>query len=405
MKKQIFYLTFIILLFSLLHLPMCKAAGYWGNNSNVNVEHQKMLSTIEYTGEGQFKHHVETQLKIEKETLSDERVRYSISSSDFGFSGSGGQETSAAKDITFIVDKNTGRISNSSSNITMLEKVNNNCLNSLQQVTKENIGKTWKQSFDLSSFDYSLPKNLTFTMSAINVNTGIYGRMIAVRALSEPFTISILNSEGKVEKVQARVRSAYLFDVEIENVFLSMSVFDAAADINSKNEKLRYELATYKTDADGKSVDLKGLGIDFENFIRKVGLSSQDLKVEKETSLPGWAQSEGLRAVQISNICAAAACEGALNPVTTITMPAARTIALQSTNGIISASQISTISATLAQNVSALGGMKIAIAPAWAGYGLMTGSHVTAIAGATAGGVAIAEYNDDDTKSRSPVVP
>ena len=86
-------------------------------------------------------------------------------------------------------------------------------------------------------------------------------------------------------------------------------------------------------------------------------------------------------------------------------MPAARTIALQSTNRIVSTNQISTISAILAQNVPALGGMKIAVAPAWAGYSLITGSHVTAIAGATAGGIAISEYNNDDSKSRSPVVP
>ncbi len=405
MKNQKISFAVTLLLCTILFSSLCKA-GFWGENPNISVEHQKILSTIEYTGDGQFKHQVETLLKIEKEPLSDERVRYSISSQDFSFSRAGSENDPASNNITFIVDEKTGLLSNSSGSLSLMEKVNNYCASTLHTAVKENIGKTWKQKFDLSSFDYSLPKNLTFTMTAMNVNTHKYGRMTAVRALSEPFVVNVFSSEGKVKEIKTRIRAAYLFDAEINDIYLSMSVFDASADINSKNEKLRHEVATYKTDADGVAVDLGGLGKDFESFIRKVGLTSKDLKVEKETKLPQWAQSEGLRAAQLSNICAAAACEGALNPVTTLTMPEARTVALQSTNSIASTPQITAISGILSKDIPALEGMKIAVSPGWGGYGLSTAGNVAALGGATAGGVAIVENNSDGSSStRSPVTP
>jgi hypothetical protein len=380
--------------------------SYWGESANnISVEHQKMLSTIEYAGDGQFKHQVETLLTIEKESLPSERTRYSISSEDFSFSQPVNSREPVSNYITFVIDEKSGRMLNSEGNLTLMERANNLCVDSIQKVVKENIGKTWKQSFDLSSLDYSMPEKITFTMTAMSTNTEEYGRMIAVRALSEPFKVSVLDSEGKIKKLKSRIRAAYLFDSEINEIYLCMSVFDASTDINSKNEKLRYEVATYKTDSEGNAVDLKGLGKDFETFVRKVGLTNQDFEIEKETTLPQWARSEGLSAIQLSNICAAAACEGALNPVATITMPAARTVALQSANRIVSVQQGATISSVLAKNVPALGGMKIAVAPALAGSGLMTAGNVTALAGATAGGVAIVENNSNGGSTRSPVVP
>ena len=391
----------IILSFFVFCSPLC-LADYWGDNSKVEIEHQKMLSSIEYKGDGQFKHQVESLLTVEKERLSDEKTRYSIYSNDFDST----QNSEVQQPVTFIVDAKSGLISSDNNgNLSLLEKVNNNCLSSLQFKTKENIGRTWKQSFDLSVYDYSLPNNLTFTMTSIRVNTEQFGRMIAVRALSEPFVVSVINNDGKMKEAKSRIRAAYLFDNEIDDIYLSMSVFDTTANIKSKNEKLRYEMATYKTDAEGNAVDLKGLGKDFENFIRKVGLTNQDFKVEKEVSLPQWAKSEGLRAFQISNACAAVSCEGALNPVTIITFPEAKMAALQSNNTIVSSQYVSTISSMLVKDIPAFGGMKIAMAPALAG-GFLTTGNVTALAGATAGGVAISEYNsDDDSTTRSPVVP
>ena len=34
----------------------------------------------------------------------------------------------------------------------LLEKINNECVRSLEKVTKNNVGKTWKQAFKMSSF-------------------------------------------------------------------------------------------------------------------------------------------------------------------------------------------------------------------------------------------------------------
>ena len=102
------------------------------------------------------------------------------------------------------------------------------------------------------------------------------------------------------------------------------------------------------TNASGESVDLAGLGKKFEKFTQKVGLAGKSLKVVKESALPQWARYEGLGAAQVAGICAATACEGGLNPVVTVCIPTARTIALQSLGRLGTASQLGTISGLLA---------------------------------------------------------
>jgi len=408
MKKLIWFwlkqdFLMLLILSAILWTPLCKAGLY---DSTPDVEYYKMLSTVEYTGQGQFKHQVETMLTVEKDYLSENNVRYSISSKDFDLSKTNSDTEQGSNELSFIVNGKTKRLSAGGRNVALLEKVHNYCENSLQKITKQNVGKTWKQSFDLSSFDYSLPKNLTFTLTAIEENTDTFGKMIAVRALSEPFVVRVVKAQEGLKDVKSRIRTAYLFDSDIEEVYLSISVFEASGNIDSSNETLRHEVATYKTDSEGVAVDLKGLSKDFEQFIRKVGLTNKNVEVVKEVSLPRWAQAEGLRAAQVCNVCAATSCEGAINPVVTICLPVARTMALQSFRSIVSARQMGSIGTVLAKSVPAMSGMKIAMAPAWAGLGLGTASHVTALAGATAGGIVIAENNSNGgSSSRSPVVP
>lgn len=90
----------------------------------------------------------------------------------------------------------------------------------------------------------------------------------------------------------------------------------------------------------------------------------------------------------------------------TVCIRAARTVALQSFGSIASAGQIGNIGVIPAKNIPAMTGMKIAVAPAWAGLGLGTAAHVTGLAGATAGGIAIAENNSNNGHAvRSPVTP
>ena len=110
-------------------------------------------------------------------------------------------------------------------------------------MTKDNVGKTWKQSINLSSFGDSLPGELRFTLTAIELNTDVFGEMIAVKALSEPFFIKAGGGS-----VRSTINTVYLFDPKIEELYLSVSVFEATKDVDSK-KTLRHEVATYRTDA------------------------------------------------------------------------------------------------------------------------------------------------------------
>ena len=395
-KHNIFW-TFAI---SILLLAGTGQAGSY--NTGKTTEYYKMLSSIEYTGQGQYKHQVESQFKVDAEYLPDNQVRYSISSHEINFAADAGQN-GTSQELSFIVDKKSKLLSSDSGNLTLFENIHNYCARTLQKVTDKNIGQTWKQTFDLSSFNYSLPAKLTFTLTAIQQDTEKYGRMIAVRALSEPFVVHTMTAQGAVKDIQSRINSAYLFDSKIENIYLSMSAFEATAGINASDERFRHEVATYKTDADGKAVNLAGLDEDFEKFARKVGLTSKTLNVTKATSLPLWSRQEGLLAAQAGNICAAVACEGASNPVASICLPVARTAELQSMGIVASAGKITTIGGVLAQSIPAMSGMKLAVAPAFLGVGLQ-GAGI--IAGASAGAVAVAGgFDSNGHDHASPSTP
>jgi hypothetical protein len=374
-SRQDFYL--IIALAVALALPSGKTILAAENES---VQHYKMLSTVEYTGPTQFRNQVDTLLTVKKQFLSDNKVHYLVSSNDLNLAEGGPtpDQQSSAGELSFVIDKNTKYLSVDSKDIELLEKINNRCVSSLKNVTKNNIGKTWKQSFTMPFLNHLIPGELNLTLTAIQLKTKVFGEMIAVRALSEPFVIKATNAKGATESVRARTNAVYLFDPKMEDIYMSISVFEA--ETNSK-EKLRHEVATYKTDATGKSVDLSGLGSEFEKLVRKVGLTTNTIKVTKESPLPQWAQYEGLATSQVANICAATACEGAPNPVATIYVPVARTVALQSIGKLASTGKIGAISTALATKVTGVAGMKIAVAPA-----LMGGMGGLGTAGAVAGG-------------------
>ena len=355
---------------------------------NESVQHFKMLSTIEYAGKGQFRNEVETQFTVTKQPLGDNKVRYSVS----------------PRELSFVLDRKTRRLSEASRDLALVEMVNNQCVRSLKKVTRENIGKTWKQSFDLSSLSKSLPDELKFTLAAMRVETKVFGEMIAVRALSEPFVVKAPRKEGGTGSIKSRVGSVYLFDPEIEDIYLSISIFEATTNINAPKEKLRHEVATYMTDAAGGAVDLGGLGKKFEKFVQKVGLAGKSLKVVKEALLPQWARSEALNAAQMASICAATACEGALNPVVTVCLPAARTVAMQSF-GTLAGGGFATAGGTvgsLGTGVPAVGALNIAAAPAFLGVGVGTAA---AIAGGAVGTVAIAGGGGGGAGGVTPASP
>ena len=327
-----FYGGCVYLTAALVLLMFAKAGVAAGDES---VEHYKMISTVEYTGKSQFQNQVEALFTVNKLPLPDDKVQYSISTSDFDLI----EEGLNSGELSFIVDRKTQQLSSAGGrDLFLLEMVNNRCVRSLKEVTKKNIGKTWKQSFNLSFLDNLFPGELKFTLTAIQLKTEKFGEMTAVRALSEPFVVKAAKEDGSGGSVKARINTVYLFDPEIEDIYLSISVFEATTKISGFKEKLRHEVATYKTNAEGVPVDLSGLDKRFEKLVRKVGLTRKSLKVSKGSPLPQWSKSEGLRAAQVANICAATACEGGLNPVATVCIPAARTVEFQSSGELFTPS-------------------------------------------------------------------
>lgn len=309
---------YLILMLPLVLLVFGVAGPAAGAES---VQYYQMISTVEYAGKGQFRNQVVNILTVRKQPLPSGEVQYSFTARD---PNSNSGQPSAPSSFSFVIDAKTRHVSRASTELAFWARVNNECVKSLQKVTAANVGKTWKESVDLSSLDDAPFDNLSFTLTAIRASTNAFGEMTAVRALSEPFPVKI----GKRPLV-CKVNTVYLFDPNIEEIFLSISVFEAATDVSGFKETLRHEVATYRTDAAGAPADLSDVGGDFERLVAKVGLKKDSLDVLEESSLPRWARSEGLRSAQVANICSAAVCEGALNPVVTISIPTASVLELQ----------------------------------------------------------------------------
>jgi hypothetical protein len=389
-----FRLTMALVLFLILQLVAVSPA-----EENDSVQHYKMISSVEYTGKGQFSNRTETLFTVKREEFSENEFQYIISGKDLNPSI---VQQSLPTAFSFILDRNTRRFSGTGREMDFWAKVNNESVKSLQKVTKYNVGKTWKQIFNLAAIDKQLPGGLNFTLTAIELETEIFGRMVAVRAMSEPFFVQTGNGS-----IRSKINAVYVFDPKIEDVYLSISVFIGETNAYGFKETLRHEVATYKTDAVGTSVDLTGLGDKFEKFVQKVGLSRTEVKINQKTPLPRWARSEGLMAAQAANICVAMACEGALNPVVIICIPAVQMVGLQSMGRIPSIGRFATadtVAGTLGRSVPGLRTMNIAMAPGILGNSLGTAAIIGS--GAT-GGVAIGGGfdSDDDNDIRRVASP
>jgi len=379
------------------------------------VHRYKLLSTLEYSGQGQFSSEFETLCTVKKLISSDDKVQFCLSANDPDLPENklNAGEQISLKELSFVIDGKTQHLSATGTELAFLEKVSNQCVSTLKKVAKENVGKTWKQGFDLSSLGNSLPSELRLTLTAIPVKTEAFGELIAVRALSEPFSVKLVPStsseqppiargeaegtaqdKAAVASVQCRVNCVYVFDPELQDIYLSVSIFRAATNVRGFNEVLQHTVATRKADAEGKPLDLSVLGKDkdFEKLISKLGVTS-NLAVVKGGSLPQWAKMDGVRAAQVANVCAAASCEGALNPVATVFLPAAQIIQLQSFSE----------SATTGTLLAASGGRAGQVAQGgwdWFGWNLPTAAWGAGITFGTLG--AAGAFDDTDTKYRSP---
>jgi len=341
--------------------------------------HYKMVSSLEYSGKGQLKNRNESWFTVDKEPLSDNKVQYSIWTDDSSSDASG------FGSISFVLDRANRELVTSNGNLNFFQMIHNRCAQSLEKVAADNIGKTWKQSFDLSFLDASLPSELKLTVTAVELNTSVLGKMIAVRALSEPFTFETTGIGDKVDKVKCKINSVYVFDPSIEQIYMSISVFEGTTNVNGFKESIRHELATYMTDDSAVPVDFAGLGKEFEKLVRKVGLTNKDMKITKPTELPKWVRRDALRVIGLADTCAALACEGAPNPVVTVCIPAGRMVAMQGLGHIAGSSQLGTVAMSLAKSIGPIGSMKIAVAPGIMGLSAM---QAGAVGGGVAGGVA-----------------
>lgn len=313
--RQMGYRFLITLSVVILVMSMDCLAGSGGG-----MEYYKMISTVEYSGEGQFRDQTETSYSVEREVFANDRVRYSFIMSD-------PNKTSARKassDYSFVIDKKTGLMSAAGRDLAFWAQINNASVKSLDKVTKDYIGKTWKQTVDLSSVSGSPFNDISFTLTAIDVRTRAFGNMIAVRALSEPFFVTI--DKGPL---RCRINSVYLFDQEVDNVYLSISVFVADTDARGVKENLRHEVATYRTDSSGRPLDLSDVGKDFEALVAKVGLRRDSLQIEDEADLPKWVHEKGVSVAQVASICTGTVSEGAMNPSTLVSTVQAKTLGTQ----------------------------------------------------------------------------
>ena len=311
-------LLFAVCLLSLA-LPACDALGIAAGVQG--LQHYKMISTVEYAGKGQFRHQVINTYSMNRKVLPDGGMQYSFVVKD---PNADSLQPSSPLMFSFVIDRETRHVSHSTEDLAFWARAHNESVKSLKKVTMENVGQTWEQSVDLSGLDESPFERLRFSLTAIRVRTRVLGELIAVRALSEPFSVKA----GR-HSLQSKINSVYLFDPSIENTYMSISVFEAVRDVKGSEEKLRHEVATYRTNAASVPVNLSDIGRDFARLVAEVGLSRSGLEVVERSRLPKWALSQGLSAAQVANICSAAVCEGALNPVTAISMPAAAVVESQ----------------------------------------------------------------------------
>lgn len=377
-----------------LALMLAMGSAGWAANCD-SVQQYKMQSLLEYSGRTQFCNKAETVLTAKKHLLSDGKARYVLSAEDFkGL-------PSPLKELSFVIDRKTQHLSGADENLALMERVTNHCATSLKEVSSENVGKTWKQTFDLSSIGNSVPGELKFTLTAMPIETKTYGSLIAVRALSELFVVEITGGTA-----QCRMNCAYVFCSGFEDIFMSASVFGAATNCNGYGEGLKHTVITWKVDDSEKPARFDELGEseEFAKLISKLGVT-KPVEIVKTDSLPQWAKSDGIRTAQVANLCASISCEGALNPVATIYLPAASTVGLQSFSESLTLNKILT-GAEGSELPAPAGGEELVWWPPWANIGLNWPTAAWAT-GLTATGLWIGgEFQSDHHhRHRSPVTP
>ena len=278
-----------------------------------DVQHYRMISAVEYVGQGQFRNQVETVFTVSTEQLAKNQVRFQLQA-----------DRLRDANMSFVVDRQTQQLSDLGQDMGLWARLSNTSIQTVQKVGRKDVGRTWKQQTSTGELANVLGESLMFTVTAIEVNSAKLGEMVAVRALSEPFTIQ--TSAGPA---RAKVNSVYLFDAAVENIYFSACVFETATTARGFKEILHSEVVTFRTNAEGVGVSLGDAEDGFVKLVEKVGLVDEPVRLTNPTALPQWAQSEGLLAAQAGHVCGSNVCEGAVNPVSSVSMPAVKVIEIQ----------------------------------------------------------------------------
>ena len=305
------------------------------------TDYLKLVSTVEYTAKQgneskQYRDQVESRFMVTTIPQTSEKTHYHLITSDLKFKDANAlQKYRDAREINY--DLGSMRyMTGVDSDLLYLQKMNNECIKTINGAAPNEVGKTWTARFNLGEFNhYSLPSELKFTVTSIKVPTDKLGDLVAVRAISDPFLVKAAAQTEGFGFVKCKIACVYLFDPYVEatgkeDIYVNAMVFLAATQMDGMTQHYRYEFGTYKTNADGRAIDMNGLGDKFEDFIREIQLTPQPLEVKNTCCPPQWVQSEVANAAQIASTCAAVACEqDVVNPVASTYLAAARVYQIQ----------------------------------------------------------------------------
>lgn len=168
-------------------------------------------------------------------------------------------------------------------------------------------------------------------------------------------------------------------------------MYEARTKMTGSWEVLRHEVATYMTNESGEAVDLSGLGKSFESLVKGLKITGEGLEVVDAVELPQWALAEGLKVSQMATICSSAVCEGASNPVLTVSLPSVQTVQRQSF-GTLNSMNGQAMAGGLGAGVPGVDGLNFVAAPLFLGIGA---GNAALAGGAIAGGAALINNASD----------
>jgi hypothetical protein len=335
------------------------------------TDYFKLISTVEYTAKRgsesrQYRHQAEPWFAVTTIPQTDSQRRYHLITGDLRFLNRYLQQKyENAGEINYeLIEKRL--IAGVDSDLSALQKMNNECVKTIGGKAPNKIGEQWKCKFNLGIFNhYSLPKELKFTVTSIKVPTDKLGDLVAVRAVSDPFLVKAAAQIEGYGYVRCKIASVYLFDPYMyetgeEDVYVGATVFLAATGMDDMTQQYRWEFGIYKTDTEASAIDMNGLSRDLEGFVRDIQLIPEPIQVKNSCCPPMWAQSEIANAAQLASACAAVACEqNIVNPVASIYLASARVYSLQQEYLLAASPQERSVCQALRGDVREIGQMNI----------------------------------------------